>query len=217
MKIRLDLSAHGAFLARLRPAALGAYVLTYADYMLTGAMSPVAASQEDAEAFTEVRNMIALRPDVMASWEADRVQRAAVSEIRRVVGAKRAPRRKVRLKVNHGSQTEYGPSDVVFQAWQEIMQHPRAKLDKKLRTLIQDRVADGFTVADLCDAIKGCSNSPYHMGVNEGKTRYDSLELILRNAAHVNKFLALADRKPVQVTVNTMRNLEHAREFLNDD
>ena len=41
------------------------------------------------------------------------------------------------------------------------------------------------------DAITGCSLSEWHMGGNPAGRRYNSIELILRDGAHIERFLQL--------------------------
>lgn len=81
----------------------------------------------------------------------------------------------------------------IFSYWQQIMEHPRAKLDAKRRKKISDRLRDGYTEDDLRKAIEGCKKSPHHMGKNEHGTVYDGLELICRDAEHVDRFIAIAE------------------------
>ena len=71
--------------------------------------------------------------------------------------------------------------------------HSRAKGGKKERELIQQRLREGFTVEDMCLAIDGCHVSDFHKGKNDRYTKYQSLELIFRDASHVNNFMDLAD------------------------
>jgi len=84
--------------------------------------------------------------------------------------------------------------DRVFRYWQEVMSHPKAKLDRKRRQKIRDRLADGYSTDDLMQAIDGCKRSPHHMGDNDRGTVYDDIELICRDAPHVDKFLKLANQ-----------------------
>ena len=84
---------------------------------------------------------------------------------------------------------------VVFNHWRTVHKHAGAKLDKKRRATIQQALAH-YTVAELCEAIDGYLNSPHHMGVNEKGTRYDDVELFLRDAKHIDAGLAFA-RNPV--------------------
>lgn len=76
-----------------------------------------------------------------------------------------------------------------------VMHHPRRKITAKDCKLIEERLAEGYSVGDLIDAIEGCHGSPFHCGDNERSTRYDSLGLILRNAENVARFIELGERK----------------------
>jgi len=82
----------------------------------------------------------------------------------------------------------------VFKYWQQIMDHPRAKLDDKRKGKIKKRLQDGYTVDDLQRAVDGCKRSPHHMGENDRGTVYDDIELICRDASRVEKFIALASQ-----------------------
>lgn len=84
------------------------------------------------------------------------------------------------------------PAERVFVCWKETLDHPKARLDAKRRDLINRRIADGYSVDDLCIAIRGCSESPFHMGKNDRNTRYDDIMLICRDAKHVDQFLEIA-------------------------
>jgi hypothetical protein len=84
-------------------------------------------------------------------------------------------------------------SDDAFQVWEHWRQvlHPKARLDSKRRKLIELRLRD-YSVAELQAAIDGCAKSPHHQGQNDSHTRYDDLELILRDAKHVEQFLEVS-------------------------
>jgi hypothetical protein len=92
----------------------------------------------------------------------------------------------------------------VFDHWKQVMGKPRAKLDAKRSKAIAARLADGYDVEALCRAIDGCKASSWHMGVNDRGTRFDDLELICRDAAHVDRFLTIAaegDPMPMSPTM----------------
>jgi hypothetical protein len=97
------------------------------------------------------------------------------------------------IKPLSDSASESDPVAVVFAHWQNVMHHPRAKLDDKRRRKIRDRLKDGYTVGDLMQAVDGCKRSPHHMGENDRGAVYDDIELICRDAPHVDKFIKLAD------------------------
>jgi len=84
-----------------------------------------------------------------------------------------------------------GPVEEVFKHWQEKLNHPTAALDAKRRALI-NKALEGYSVENLKLAIEGCSRSQWHMGKNENNTRYDKLNLILRDADHIDSFIKCA-------------------------
>ena len=67
--------------------------------------------------------------------------------------------------------------------------HPRARPGEKEKALIDVRLHDGYSVGDLCEAIDGCHRCPHNCGVNERGTKYQTLELIMRNASNVQRFI----------------------------
>jgi hypothetical protein len=85
------------------------------------------------------------------------------------------------------------PVTRVFDAWRHKLGHHRAKLDGKRRRLITARLQER-PVEELLRAIDGVLKSDWHMG-RDPKTagqRYDDIEIIFRDAAHVEKFIELA-------------------------
>lgn len=96
-----------------------------------------------------------------------------------------------------------GTADVcvlVFDHWKTTLNHPMAKLDKNRKKVISERLKDGYSIDDLKTAINGCKNSEWHMGKNDRSTVFDDLELILRNAGNVDKFIGFA-RQPQKINV----------------
>lgn len=75
--------------------------------------------------------------------------------------------------------------DRVFEHWRTVHGHPQAKLDAKRRKLIRDALK-GYSEADLCQSISGYKNSPHHQGQNDRATVYDAIELLLRDAKHID-------------------------------
>ena len=70
--------------------------------------------------------------------------------------------------------------------------HPRSRPGTKERGKIRDLLKEGFTVEQLCAAIDGNHKSPHHCGENKTGTKFQSLELIVRDSAHVNMFMEFA-------------------------
>jgi hypothetical protein len=96
--------------------------------------------------------------------------------------------------------------------------HPKAQPGKVERTKIRDRLADGYSVADLCRAIDGCHLSPFNQGQNERGRRYDTLELIVRNSSQVQKFMEQSEQgAPPAVSERTLRNMRAMQNFLKED
>lgn len=86
----------------------------------------------------------------------------------------------------------------VFSHWQTVMGKARARLDEKRIKLIRHALRN-YSEADLCDAINGCRASPFHMGENDRHTRFDGIELILRDSSHIDKFISFSERAPTKV------------------
>ncbi len=90
------------------------------------------------------------------------------------------------------------PTDLVedvFNHWRITHGHAKATLDPKRRRVIQAALA-GYAAEDLCRAITGYLHSPHHMGQNDRGTRYDDIELFLRDAKHIDAGLRFADSPP---------------------
>lgn len=78
----------------------------------------------------------------------------------------------------------------IFEFWKKTMNSPRSELDDTRKRLIK-KALKSYSPADVCKAIRGCSKSPHNMGQNESKTKYNGLDLILRNADKIDRFIAL--------------------------
>lgn len=78
----------------------------------------------------------------------------------------------------------------VFVFWQDHLNHPKSVMDSKRLKAINARLKDGYSVDDLTAAIRGCKLTPYNMGENDRKQVYDDIELICRDATHVENFIA---------------------------
>lgn len=84
----------------------------------------------------------------------------------------------------------------VFSHWQKTLGHDRAVLDDKRRKIIDARLKEGYSIETLLAAIDGCSKSPFHMGENDRGMKYDGLDLILRDGAHIDQFIKINDNPP---------------------
>jgi len=89
-----------------------------------------------------------------------------------------------------------GPAREVFDFWREAASHPKSLLSRKRSAAIRSRLKDGFSVDDLCRAVRGCLKSPHNMGKNDRGEVYDDIELICRDVEHVERFMARAGDGP---------------------
>lgn len=84
----------------------------------------------------------------------------------------------------------------IFEFWKTTMSHPRSKLDDKRKRLIKAALKTGYSANDCKQAILGCSYTPWNMGINPDGQKFDSLELILRNAEKIDWFIANEENPP---------------------
>ncbi len=93
------------------------------------------------------------------------------------------------------------PHDVIqeiFLYWQTILNHPRAILDLKRKSKISQALKLGYSVGDLRQAIDGCAHTPFNMGQNERNQKYDDIDLIFRDASHIDRFIGNAINPPTE-------------------
>lgn len=89
-------------------------------------------------------------------------------------------------------------AELVFKHWQVTWGHEAAKFDSKRRKRIEARLAQGFTVEQLCNAITGFRHSAWHTGMDpngDGKI-YDKIETLLRDAGQVEEGMRLHANPP---------------------
>ena len=108
------------------------------------------------------------------------------------------------------------PAETIFVFWQKVMGSPKSVMDTKRKTLIANALKN-YAPADICKAIRGCSKSPHNMGQNDRNTKYNGLNLILRDAEHIDYFINLdtTTAKPAAETIEQM-NARLTAEFLGD-
>lgn len=88
-------------------------------------------------------------------------------------------------------------AEAVFEHWKLTWGHPGASLDTKRRRRIEARLQK-FTVAQVCDAITGFRNSPWHCGTDPkgNGTIYDGIDTLLRDDGQVERGLGLFAHPP---------------------
>ncbi len=99
----------------------------------------------------------------------------------------------------------------VFDAWQtartELTGHPSAVvLTDSRRRLITRRLKE-WPELDLIDATQGWLRSPHHRGENDRHTVYGDLELVLRDAAHIERFRDLHRNEAARPGARQSRNV----------
>ncbi len=103
----------------------------------------------------------------------------------------------------------------VFEYWQRSLNHPTAKLDAKRVKAIRGRLSDGYSIADLCQAVDGCKLSPHHQGKNDTNTVYDDIELICRDGPKVDNFRKIAQRGPGNGrSTNAQQTIDNLQAYL---
>ena len=121
----------------------------------------------------------------------------------------RARAREVEVEVEVEREKEQGSKTIVeqarpidditavFVAWQEATRKHRARLDPKRRRRIREALKH-YPLADVLDAVQGWQHSPHHIGQNPSGAVYNDLDLLLRDAEHLEKFRDLwRDGPPV--------------------
>lgn len=88
------------------------------------------------------------------------------------------------------------PIGEVFNFWKATLGHPQAVLDDKRKALIRRALKSGYTLEQLCQAITGCSLTPYNLGKNDRGQRYDGLHVILKDADQIDRFIRNAQSPP---------------------
>lgn len=96
------------------------------------------------------------------------------------------------MEIEEQVESQAAVIDRIFEFWKVRHGHARARLDQKRRSKIRQRLCDRYTERDLLDAIEGCALSSWHMGSdprNTNATVYNDIELICRDAKHVDMFI----------------------------
>ncbi len=84
----------------------------------------------------------------------------------------------------------------VFEDWQKILNHPRARLCADVHKKIKAALDLGYTRQDLQDAFVGASRSSHNVGLNARNTKYDKITLILRDSENIQRFMSYREDPP---------------------
>jgi len=119
---------------------------------------------------------------------------------KKTTGKKKAPAKK-KAAPKPKPQTPAQQIHAVFDHYRTY--HPTAQRKPSPTSLewrrARDRLVEGFTVEELCAAIDGCHRSPFHMGENRDRKRFNTLDLILRDASHVQQFIEVPQDQTKQI------------------
>ena len=96
----------------------------------------------------------------------------------------------------------------LFEFWKQTHGHPKAKLDAKRRRVIAAALKL-YDAETLRQSISGYLLSPFHMGENEHKRKYDDIELMLRDARHIDDGLAFSKPGAFQKLAGVERRYDY--------
>ncbi len=104
----------------------------------------------------------------------------------------------------------------VFDYWIQAMNKTgQTKLTNESKKKIRDRLASGYTVLQIQEAIYNCSQSPHNMGFNDRNTQYNDLTLICRDDTKLEYYLNSVNKNQqaqmsssTQQTLNNLNNME---------
>jgi phage replication O-like protein O len=97
----------------------------------------------------------------------------------------------------------------VYGFWRRCMNSPKSVLDGKRTKAIEKALNGAWTLRDVCKAIRGCSLDPWSMGDNDRSKPFNDITLILRDAKHIEDFMAYAESPP-KVSAKSMNKSERA-------
>lgn len=111
----------------------------------------------------------------------------------------------------------------VFDHWCLVMgKGTTVVLDAKRAARIEWALKN-YPTDDIFDAIEGCASTPWNMGDNPGRKRYDDLTLILRDATHLERYRdakrgsELAPRTPRNAAERQTAQLDELDRWLDEN
>ena len=99
--------------------------------------------------------------------------------------------------VKYESLSKGGQDDVnvVFEHWKAVFSRPRASLDQERISWLRQAL-EIKTVEECCDAVTGCSLTPFNMGENPQEKEYVELHVIFKSAAQIERFIRHKEKPP---------------------
>ncbi len=103
------------------------------------------------------------------------------------------PRVATLAQATKAKQVDPASIQEIFDFWRiQFKKSAGAKLDIKRSRAIGAAIYD-YGLDGCRNAIVGCSLSDFHMGRNKTKTKYNDIELILRDSQHIEQFTEIYD------------------------
>lgn len=100
----------------------------------------------------------------------------------------RGPSSATKEKTENAKKVSEDQIREVFDFWVLTFKKRVSALDHKRYVAIGNAI-HLFGIENCKDAIRGCTYSDFHMGRNAAKKVYNEIELILRDAEHVERFI----------------------------
>lgn len=169
-------------------AALGPVLSQTSQGVTAPSQTVTPASQKTDTCHTASRDVTA-RHDQKRSDQRDEREQIFVEEPTQNRPTEPVPQL-VLLVTEPTKQPEPDPVEVVFGAWRDKWS-PKSRLDDKRRKRIEARLAEGYDVQTLIDAITNAERDPFLMGENPQGKKYTGLETLLRDASQVDRLASL--------------------------
>lgn len=101
----------------------------------------------------------------------------------------RGPSSATKEKTENANKISEEEIKEVFDFWVSTFKKRVNAIDYKRRIAIGNAIFL-YGVDNCKDAIRGCTYSDFHMGRNASRKVYNEIELILRDAEHVERFIS---------------------------
>lgn len=112
---------------------------------------------------------------------------------KRETGAQKRPKIETLNKSGKAKKISQEQIITVFEMWKQVMKkNSNVKLDTVRARNIGAAIYD-YGIDGCYKAIKGCALSDFHMGRNANNTKYNDIELILRDATKIERFIEIAE------------------------
>jgi len=106
-------------------------------------------------------------------------------------GAQKRPRIETLNKSGKAKKVPQEQTVTVFEFWKKVMnKNNNVRLDTVRARNIGAAIYD-YGVEGCYKAIEGCALSDFHMGRNATNTKYNDIELILRDATKIERFIEI--------------------------